>query len=382
MEPQAPRDLQTLPKAHLHLHLEGAMRPATLAELCARHGIAQPADTRGQKFEDFGGFLKVFWAACDGIRNRDDLARLIFEVAEDAIADGAWWIEPAFDAARYSTLRAGSPHQLFESQEEGWLFALEAAEAASRATGVGIGFVSAVDRIMPLEHAMERAKATAGLVRAGRHTIQSGMPCFEGRHAGIVAFGLHGKEEEHPPAPFAEAFAVALDGTGLLSAPHAGEIAPFPGGGAASVAGALDHLRPQRIAHGVLAIEDDALVARLAAERICLDICPTSNLLLNVFPSPEAHPLPRLLEAGVPCTLGSDDPLLFGASLADEFALCRHGMGLDDAWLAAMARNSFLHSGAPQPVKDAGLAAVAAWLPAHAAGGTGRESAAGANAGG
>jgi adenosine deaminase len=90
-------------------------------------------------------------------------------------------------------------------------------------------------------------------------------------------------------------------------------------------------------------------------------VCPTSNLLLGVFASPQAHPLPRLLRAGVPCTLGSDDPLLFGASLLDEFALCRDAMGLDDAWLAAMAENSFAHSGAPQPVKDAGVAAVAAW---------------------
>ncbi len=337
------------------------MRPATLSELCARYGIEGPADTRGRKFDSFGGFLRVFWAACDCIRTRDDLARLILEVAEDAHAEGVWWVEPAFDAARYSTLRAGSPHRLFETQEQGWRFALEAAEAASGATGVGIGFISAVDRIMPLDHAMERALVTAGLVRAGEHAIQSGMPCFAGKHAGIVAFGLHGNEQGFPPEPFAEAFAVALDGTGLVSAPHAGEIAPLPGGGAASVAAALDHLRAQRIAHGVLAIEDDALVARLAAEQVCLDVCPTSNLLLGVFPAPEAHPLPRLLEAGVACTLGSDDPLLFGASLLDELALCRDRMGLDEPWLAAMARNSFVHSGAPQPVKDAGIAAVAAW---------------------
>jgi adenosine deaminase len=361
IEPAPCRDLKAMPKANLHLHLEGAMRPATLAELCARHGLEPPTETRGRKFEDFSGFLKVFWAACDAIRTRDDLARLIFEVAEDAVADGAWWIEPAFDAARYSTLRAGRPDRLFETQEEGWLFALAVAEAASRATGVGIGFVSAVDRIMSPGHAMERARVTAGLVRAGRHMIRSGMPCFCGQHAGIVAFGLHGKEEGHPPEPFAAAFSTALDGTGLLSAPHAGEIALRPAAGAASVAAALDHLRAQRIAHGVLAVEDDALVARLAAEQICLDVCPTSNLLLAVFPSPQAHPLPRLLDAGVPCTLGSDDPLLFGASLLDEFALCRDRMGLDDALLARMARASFVHSGAPQPVKDAGVAAVAAW---------------------
>lgn len=342
------------------------MRPATLDALCARHGVERPADTRGKRFADFGGFLQVFWAACDVIRSRDDLARLILEVALDAARDGAWWIEPAFDAARYSTLRAGGPYQLFATQEEGWLFALEAAGAASRATGVGIGFVSAADRLMSPGHAMERAQVTAGLVKTGRHRIRGTMPGFEGPHAGIVAFGLHGKEEGCPPEPFAAAFGLALDGTGLLSAPHAGEIAPFPGGGPASVAGALDHLRARRIAHGVLAIEDEALVARLAAEKICLDVCPTSNLLLNVFPAAEAHPLPRLLAAGVPCSLGSDDPLLFGASLLDEFGLCRDGMGLGDDALAAMARSSFEHSGAPQPVKDAGLAAIASWAAAAA----------------
>jgi adenosine deaminase len=362
--PASRRDLKALPKANLHLHLEGAMQPATLAALCDRHGVPPPADTRGRKFANFDGFLEVFWAACAGVRTHDDLARLIFEVAEDAAADGAWWIEPAFDAARYSTLRAGGPHRLFETQEEGWLFALEAAQAASKATGVGIGFVSAVDRIMSRGHAMERAAVTAHLVKTGRHMIRSGMPCFAGQHAGIVAFGLHGKEEGHPPAPFAEAFGVALEGTGLLSAPHAGEIASRPGAGAVSVAEALDHLRAQRIAHGVLAIEDDALVARLAAEHVCLDVCPTSNLLLGVFASPHVHPLPRLLGAGVPCTLGSDDPLLFGASLLDEFMLCREHMGLEDDLLAAMARNSFIYSGAPQTVKEAGVAAVAAWSSA------------------
>ena len=194
------------------------------------------------------------------------------------------------------------------------------------------------------------------------HLIQSGMPCFEGAHPGIVAFGLHGNEGGYPPDPFAEAFRLALDDTDLISAPHAGEIAPIPGGGAASVEGALDHLSADRIAHGVLAIEDDALIERLAREKTCLDVCPTSNLLLRVFPSAEQHPLPKLMEAGIPCTLGSDDPLLFGPNLIDEFVLCREAMGMDDEQLADLARTSFSHSGAPELVKQAGLAAVDAWL--------------------
>ena len=97
-------------------------------------------------------------------------------------------------------------------------------------------------------------------------------------------------------------------------------------------------------------------------EGACLDVCPSSNLQLNVFPSIEDHPLPRLLDAGVICSLGSDDPLLFGPDLVDEFILCRNEMGLNDTQLAAMARHSFEHSGAPETLKPTGLAAIDAWL--------------------
>lgn len=362
MSSNSGRDLRSLPKAHLHIHLEGAMRGSTLTELCTRYSIDRPEDTAGEMFDNFGGFLKMYWAACNTVRTREDLARLILELAEDAANEGVWWIETAFDAARYSTLRADSPFQLFATQREGWLFALKTAEAASKATGVGIGFISAVDRIMPLDQAIMRAEVTRDLIMSDQHLVQGGMACVKGPYPGIVAFGLHGNEGGYPPEPFADAFQIALDGTGLMSVPHAGEIAPVPGGGAASVWGAIDHLRADRIAHGVLAIEDDALVKRLARDKICLDVCPTSNLLLRVFPSAKEHPLPRFLRAGVPCTLGSDDPLLFGPDLVDEFILCREQMELNDEQLAAMARTSFAHSGAPEQLKKAGLAAVDDWL--------------------
>lgn len=362
MEPKARRDLRTLPKAHLHIHLEGAMRGNTLTELCAQYGIERPADTKYQKFDNFGGFLKMYWAACDSIRSRDDLARLVMEVAEDAAAEGVWWIEPAFDADRYSDLREGTADQLFKTQEDGWHFALEAAAAASRATGVGIGFISAIDRIKSQGEALRRAQVTRNLVKGNEHNIESGMACFDGDHAGIVGFGLHGNEGGHPPLPFAEAFRIALDETGLIAAPHAGEIPPYAGAGAASVQAAVEYLDADRIAHGVLAIEDEALIERLAKEQVCLDICPTSNLLLRVFPSAAEHPLSRLMEAGVPCTLGSDDPLLFGPDLVEEFTLCREEMAMSDEQLAALARTSFIHSGAPDDVKKAGVEAVDTWL--------------------
>ncbi|MFT5390166.1 MAG: adenosine deaminase [Gammaproteobacteria bacterium] len=355
------RELKTLPKAHLHLHLEGAMRPATLDELCERYGIERPADTRGRRFPHFGGFNTLYHAACDCIRTREDLARVILEVAEDAATHGAFWIEPAFDADRFCESREGSPHRLFESQEQGWLFALGAAEKASRQTGVGIGFMSAIDRTRPLEQGLERVRATVALVRSNQHLIENGRLGGEGRYPGIVSLGLHGNEQGHPPEPFEDLYRL-VDDTDLLKTPHAGEIAPAPGGGAASVRGALEKLGAHRILHGVLAIEDPALVERLARENICLDVCPSSNVLLSVFPSLEEHPLPQLLEAGVPCNIGSDDPLLFGPSLLDEFELCREKMSLSDDQLAKLAQTSFQFSGAPQGLKDAGVAAVQAWL--------------------
>jgi adenosine deaminase len=356
------RDLKALPKAHLHIHLEGAMRPSTLSELCRRYDMKQPQDTRGKRFDNFGGFVDLYWAACHSIRCRDDLARLIREVAEDAAAQGALWIEPAFDAERYSTLRDGQAHQLFRTQEECWLFSLQAAQAAESATGVGIGFMSAVDRIAPLARALDRARVTAQLVRSRQHIIQGEMKGNSAPHPGIVAFGLHGNEEGFPPEPFAGAFRIALSHTGLLSTPHAGEIAPFPGSGPASVAAAIDTLGAHRILHGVLAADDPWLVERLAREQICLDVCPSSNLMLKVFPSIHEHPLPALLAAGVPCDLGSDDPLLFGPDLLDEYVLCRQDMGLSDAQLASLARTSFEYSAAPPAVKAAGIAGVQAWL--------------------
>jgi len=359
------RDLRALPKAHLHIHLEGAMRRRTLEALCRRYDMQVPADTRGVAFDGFGGFLELFWAAAHSIRNKADLARLITEVAEDAAAEGVWWIEIAFDADRYSELRAGEPHRLFDNQEEGWLFAIECAEAAERSTGVGIAFISAVDRIMPLDRAIKRAEVTRRLVRDGRHWISNGMAHHRlkiARHAAIIGFGLHGNEQGFPPAPFAPAFEIATDGTGLLSLPHAGEIAPRPGGGPAAVRAAIEELGAHRVAHGVLAIEEPALVAELAQRGICLDVAVTSNLMLRVFANAEAHPLPALIGAGVPCTIGSDDPLLFGANLIDEFLLCRQGFGFDDEMLADLARHSFRHSGAPQALKSAGLEAIDRWL--------------------
>jgi adenosine deaminase len=173
---------------------------------------------------------------------------------------------------------------------------------------------------------------------------------------GIVSFGLANDESIGPPEPFADAFSIAKE-AGLLSTPHAGELA-----GPESVWGALDTLQPDRLQHGVRAIDDPELVKRLADSDIVLDVCPTSNLLLSVYPSFAEHPLPQLLDAGIRCSLNGDDPLLFGPVLLNEYELARTEMGLDDVALAGVARASISGSGAPDALKESALRSIDNWL--------------------
>jgi adenosine deaminase len=144
-----------------------------------------------------------------------------------------------------------------------------------------------------------------------------------------------------------------------LSTPHAGELA-----GPDSVRGALDALGADRIQHGVRAVEDPDLVKRLADENICCDVCPTSNVLLSVCASIGEHPLGALLDAGVPCSVNADDPLLFGPHLLEEYELCRNQLGFDDERMAAIALTSIDHSGAPEDLKQQARPAIAEWLAA------------------
>lgn len=338
------------------------MRPDTLSEYCERYGIERPMDTRGQQFSNFKAFNEVYRAASESIRTKDDLSRVITEVAEDASKDGAIWIEPAFDADRYSILRGDSTHRLFETPREGWEFVLSAAKEAIKKTGVGIGFISAIDRTRPIEQGISRARLTAELVMSEQHFIKTKKINSGEKYAGIIGLGLHGNEEGFPPEPFQKAFQIGAKEPGILSLPHAGEIAPSPGKGPKSVEKAIDVLEAKRIQHGVLAIEDSFLLEKIFRENICLDVCPSSNIQLSVFPNIASHPLPKLIQAGIPCSIGSDDPLLFGPSLLEEFELCRKKMGLSDEILASLAKNSFVFSGAPPQIKEFGIQSVEDWL--------------------
>lgn len=322
------QSLVSLPKAHLHVPLEGAMRPTTLAELAERYGVEVPAPP--SRFGGFQDFLSLYRTACGVIRTLDDLQRVMREVVEDAHADGAVWVEPAVHVPNYDDL---GPDELVLDA------LLDAARSAATATGTGVGLIVALDRTLPPEVELDQARL------ARRHA-----------NDGVVALGLASDETAAPPEQFEAAFRLARE-AGLLRTPHAGEHV-----GPQSVRGALDTLGADRVQHGVRAVEDRDLVSRLADQGVCLDVALTSNAALGVVTDSAEHPLPRLLAAGVACSVNADDPLLFGSGLADEYRLCREVLGLDDVALAECARASVLHSGAPEQLKRAADAAIDRWL--------------------
>jgi adenosine deaminase len=308
------------------------MRPDTLAALAAARGLPVPDVRDYRTFAEFG--LRYAEAAAL-ITTEADLRRVVSEVIEDAARDGAVWLEPSVYPPAYAERLGVPPGHVLDIM-------IDEAEAAAARLGVGCGLMVTALRHLPPDDALDLARLAVG--RAGR----------AGR--GVVSFGLVADEALFGPEPFAKAFAVARDG-GLMPTPHAGELA-----GPESVRGALDVLGARRLGHGVRALEDPALTERLAAEEVTLDVCPTSNALLGVVGSLADHPLPRLLDAGVRCSIGADDPLLFGPGLLAEYETARGVLGLSDERLAAVARASLEGSAAPPEAVTDALCRIDAWL--------------------
>ena len=324
------RDLQSLPKAHLHLHLEGAMRRETLQELAEHYGLPASVETDGS----FASFIALYRAACEALRSPEDLDRLVHEIVADAAADGVVWVEISTwlsqsHATRLGVSDAGAVLEIL----------LDSAQRASRESGVGVGFILSANRSRPPEEAIVLAQLAA------RYAGQ-----------GVVGFGLADDETLGAADLFGEAFSVARE-AGLISAPHAGEH-----GGPESVHAAVDVLGARRVMHGVRAVSDAALLRRLADENITLDVCPTSNVVLRVVPTLAEHPLSALLAAGVAVSLNADDPLFFNSGVLAEYRLARDRFALDDRTLANIARTSIRSSGAPADLKSAALTRIDDWL--------------------
>ncbi|MEB8325268.1 adenosine deaminase [Dietzia kunjamensis] len=314
-----------LPKAHLHVHLEAAMREATLRQWCAEDGIEVPPLV---EYADFTAFLGAYGLLIDLLHTPERVGRLLDEVVADAAAQGVVALEFASIPEKAVA---------FDSAEDALEFILPAAADAGRRHGVWTGSIVSIDRGAGREHALEAARLAARFADRG-----------------VVAVGLVADERGNPVADAAGAFAIARD-AGLGVVPHAGELA-----GPDEVRSAIE-LGVDRIQHGVRAVEDPRVLELLAERGTCLDVCPTSNVVLDVYPSLEEHPLPRLLEAGVRCSLGADDPLLFGVDVVDEYVAAHERMGVSVARLVGVARASIESSFAPGDVKRDALARVEAW---------------------
>jgi adenosine deaminase len=338
-EPDQPRSLTGLPKAHLHLHFTGSMRHATLIELAERDGIVLPdalvedwpphlsaADEKG-----WFRFQRLYDIARSVLRTEDDVRRLLREAAEDDVADGSRWLEIQVDPSGYAA-RFGGITAFTD-------LVLDAVREASAATGLGMAVVIAANRTRhPLD---ARTLARLAAQYAGR---------------GVVGFGLSNDERRGTTSEFAPAFAIA-ERAGLMLTPHGGELL-----GPASVRTCLDDLHADRLGHGVRVVEDPDLLARVVDTGVALEVCPVSNVALGVYSDLTSVPLPTLLSAGATVALGADDPLLFGSRLAGQYATMRAAHELSDAQLADLAAMSVRASRAPDDTKAALLGEVAAWL--------------------
>lgn len=328
--------LRAAPKAELHLHLEGSIQPSTVLELARRNGVSLPYDTvdglrEWYRFRDFAHFIEVYGAISRCLRSAEDFELVAFECASELARQNCRYAEIQFTVGFHA--RAGVAHETY------FAGLTRARERARRELGVEIAWVFDISRVMRGGDSETR--------RWAEYTVDVAIAS---QAEGVVGLGLGGPEAGHPPEQFAAEFERAR-AAGLHAYPHAGEHA-----GPESIRGALDVLGAERIAHGVRAVDDPALVAEIAARGIALDVCPTSNLCLSVVPSLTAHPLPTLLAAGVAVTLASDDPPLFNTTLNDEVALLGSAFGLSVAEADQILLNAVRHSFLEPAVKAQRLA--------------------------
>ena len=302
-----------LPKAELHLHIEGTLEPGLALELAARNGVTLPyrdveALRGAYSFSDLSSFLALYYECMAVLRTEQDFADLAGAYLARAREDGVTRAEMFFDPQMH--LARGVPL----AEVIGGLRAAAARSAASG--GPEAGLIACFQR--------DRGPADAA------RTLEALAD-----HAGqLLGVGLDSAEVGFPPGDFAAVFGDAR-GLGLHGVAHAGEEGPPE-----YVWQAIDLLGVARVDHGIRSVEDPALLRRLAADGTALTVCPLSNVRLRCVPTIEAHPLPLLLEAGVNVTINSDDPAYFGGYVADNYLALATGLGLGLPDLAALAANS------------------------------------------
>lgn len=328
-----------LPKAELHLHIEGSLEPEQMFAFAQRNAVAIPFATvedlrSAYDFANLQDFLDIYYAGAKVLLKRQDFHDLATAYFARAADDGVVHAEIMFDPQTHSD--RGVP---FGEVIEGLLSAMEEAEQRHGLTSCLI--------LCFLRHLSE-ADAFATLAQAEPWLDQ------------IAAVGLDSSEVGNPPEKFARVFAAAK-AKGLRLVAHAGEEGP-----PAYIWQALDVLHIDRLDHGNRALEDDALVARLADEQMALTVCPLSNLKLCVVSAIDEHPVDQMLDLGLRVTINSDDPAYFGGYIADNFRAVTQARGLDKAALAQLAANSFTGSFLPPETIDAHLARLEAYVASAA----------------
>ena len=320
-----------LPKAELHLHIEGTLEPELYFELAARNRVETPFGSLDElraayRFRDLQAFLDLYYQGMSVLREEQDFYDLTRAYLERANRQTVKHAEIFFDPQAHT--RRGVP---FDGVIDGIWRALEDAEVE---WGMSTGLILCFLRDLSAEDAME--------------TLEQVLP-YKDR---ITAVGLDSAEVGNPPGKFADVFARARE-EGFLAVAHAGEEGPPD-----YIWGALDELKAVRIDHGVQCLKDEALVERLADGRVPLTVCPLSNVRLQVFPDIAQHPLRRMMERGLFVTVNSDDPAYFGGYMNENYQAVADALGLGVTELGMLARNSFAASFLDERVRTELIASV------------------------
>jgi len=313
--------IKAIPKAELHLHIEGTLEPELMLLLAERNGIRIPYNSveeirRAYEFTDLQSFLDIYYAGAAVLQTREDFHDLTYAYLERAAADNVRHVEIFFDPQTHTDRGIA-----FDVVLDGIREALEAGEAQ---LGITFRLIMCFLRHLSADEAMA--------------TLASALPHKDRLHA----VGLDSSEVGHPPSRFTRVFA-RTRAAGLPAVAHAGEEGPPE-----YIREALDLLQVLRIDHGVRCLEDPDLVARLVDEQIPLTVCPLSNVKLRVFDTLEQHNLAKLLDAGLCVTVNSDDPAYFGGYIGENFLQVQQALDLDANSLQTLARNAFKASFLPQ----------------------------------
>lgn len=331
--------IEAMPKAELHVHLEGAILPETVLFLAERNKVKLPVDTveglqKLYEFVDFPHFVTVFNMVISCLQKPEDYIDVVMRFGQEMARQNIRYAEVTWSPQ--SHVWRGIPFSvLLEALNEG-------RAKAKHSDGVELRWIPDIVRSWP--------DATDDFHEEAARWISSD----EALAGGVVALGLGGFEVGYPPERFEVPFRLARE-RGLPGNPHAGETE-----GAASVWGAIRSLKARRIGHGVRAVEDPALVKYLAEQKIPLEVNPTSNLCLKVYPSYTEHPLKKLVEAGCIVTINSDDPPLFNTTLTDEYLHAVEDCGLTLEQLENAVLNAVRYSYLPEASKVGLVAAFEA----------------------